>query len=400
MTFVSPRCRSTVVAVAFSAAGLLLSAGCQSGQDKAGTSMQSNIGTVETAPVETDLELRYVVGPNAARHIGYQIDWQYPSFTNHQITRLEVQHDSVFALDSRNTLLRLDRDSGRRIWEIPVADPTDEILSIDFVPATGRIYLLTIGEIFSLDAATGAIEDRRRLKRLAATEPILHGQFMIYGSRDGKLSWFSYLLGAGGQAYQIADTIRIPPVYSDGYVVAIGSRGTVMSLFAGNASQVWSRNALDEIVASPAIGDGVVYVASLDQHLRAYELGRPRSPLWDYLTESPLTDSPVLVDDRIYQQVAAEGLLCFQAQPLDSPGGVVVWQCDGVTGSVLTRNGNDVLVWDDLDRSLAIIDDRVGALVETWTLPALKHLIADDLTDGALFGTGRDGRVIKLRPRS
>ncbi len=380
--------------------GLIAMAGCASGSSNGSNGSSTNGATVEPANVESDLEARYVIGPAAAREIGYRIDWQYPAFSRYPITRVEIQHDSLFALDAQNALLRVDLESGRRIWEVPVAHGTDQILGITYIPDAERIYLTTSVDMFILDAATGAIEGRKPLNRAAGTGPVVHGQFFIYGARDGKLAWWSYQLGADWKAYQLGQTMSVQPVYGEGHVVAVSDGGRIMNLYAGSATQVWNRRALDEIVVSPVIGDGAVFVASLDQHLRAYELGRDRSALWDYLTESPLTESPVLVNDRVYQQVATEGVVCLEAQPLDSPGGVVIWKCAGATGSVVTQHGSDILAWDSLDQRLAIIDGRIGALVETWNLPAVSHIISNDVDGGSLIAVGRDGRIIRLSPRS
>lgn len=380
------------------AAALAVAAGCSSSGSKPAGG--TPVATMDPIAVDPAVEARFVVGPTASRRLGYRIDWQQSTAGGRPIKDVALADDSLLVLDDRNGLMRLDLDSGRRVWSVPVADATDEILGMNLIRDVERVFVWTSGDLFILDASTGELVDRHTLEQIAATPPVIHGQFFIYGARNGRLIWRSWLLGAAWRAYEISGSIRVPPVSADGYVVAAGGGGRVMCLLAGSASQVWSRQALDEIVASPAIGQGVVYVASLDQHLRAYALGEDRTPLWEYLTEGPLVDSPVLVDDRVYQQVPGSGLVALEARPLDSPGGVVAWKAEECRGSVLTVNGGDVLAWDPDATRLDVLDGRLGEVIETWNLPGVTRILADDVRDASLYAVGGDGRVIRLVPRN
>lgn len=395
--------------VASAGAGALLAAAALAGGCASTEEAGTGNGSPTTAPVAATepmedlspaemVELRYVIGPAAARDFGYRVDWQSPSrgFT---IRKVEVAYDSVFTLDERNLLTRLRREDGERVWDIPAAQPIEEILGISFVPSAERIYLTVGGEIYVLDASTGSRVSRQTLNRAANTEPVRFGSFLVYGARSGQLIWHSYLLDSVWRAYQIAPSIDVAPVVSDGYIVAVGSDGRVMSLDARSASQIWNRKALAPIEARPVAGNGVVYVASLDQHLRAYEITERRSPLWEYLTESPLTEAPVLIDDRVYQHVPTEGLVCLEALPLDSPGGVVLWRMEDVHANVVTRIGRNLLAWNETTRSLHVIDERLGAVVRVIDLPQVVSLHASKVDGGSLYAVGADGRVERLVPR-
>jgi hypothetical protein len=57
-------------------------------------------------------ERRALIGPTAARELGYRIDWQFAG-AGTASKHFEVQGDSVFVLDSRNVLMRLDRQRGK-----------------------------------------------------------------------------------------------------------------------------------------------------------------------------------------------------------------------------------------------------------------------------------------------
>ena len=382
---------------------LLMAAGCATESDSRSSADRSSApgrGAGNGSDLAQQVEQRYVIGPSAAREMGYRIDWQYPSVLGHRIAEIKVEGDSVFTLDDENFLSRFDRESGNRFWRVQVAEPLREILGITYVPRRDRVFLTSGGDLLVIDAATGNLIGRQKLQKIANTRPIVFDQFLIYGSRGGELVWHSYHYNSYWRGYKIAQSIQIPPVYSGGYVVVVGNDGRIMCLVAADVSQVWSQRALGEVVASPVADDGIVFVPSLDQHLYAYDLGRARQPrLWRYLSESPLTDSPTPIGDRVYQQIPAEGLVSFEAAPLDQPGGVIVWRAEGVGGNVLTQLGDDLITWDTDERLLVLVDRRFGSEVKSLRMPQVDKLIATDVQRGELYATGMDGRLIRLHPR-
>ncbi|NNF44430.1 MAG: PQQ-binding-like beta-propeller repeat protein [Phycisphaerales bacterium] len=351
----------------------------------------------EPRSVADEVELQYVIGPAVARTLGYRVDWQYPS-TGTPLRLCEVSGDLVFTLDQRNFLTCLQREDGDRRWRVPTTQAVEKIFGITYVPEAERVYLTTGSDLLVIDTASGALLDKQRLQQIANTAPVRVGPFLVYGSRSGQAVWHSYQLGSYWRGYQIAQSINLPPVYADGHVVLVGQGGRIMSLRADSATQAWSRRALASVDAPPVAGGGAVYVASLDQHVRAYDIGTARSPLWEYLTESPLSESPVLVGDFVYQQVPSEGLVCLEAQPFDSPGGVVAWTAPEIKGSVVAARGANLLTWAPESRRLAVLDARYGAIAERLFMPQVAHLSAP-VPDGDLFAIGTDGRVCRIVPR-
>ena len=60
--------------------------------------------------------------------------------------------------------------------------------------------------------------------------------------------------------------------------------------------------------AGVAERDGVLYVAGQDQYIHAMDLGNGRV-LWRTLFDTPLSESPTVIGDRVYQQVPSQGLV-------------------------------------------------------------------------------------------
>ena len=381
--------------------GVVLTGGCSgtTGGTSGGNSVQA--GSTMSASVDQQAaDDFYLIGPLAARDLGYRIDWQRRTLTtqNSGIKNITVQGDSVFVMDGRNFLSRLRKDDGEQLWRVPVADALDEIHGITFMPEMERVFVTSGGDVLVLDSDTGSQVAKQRLGQIANTEPTIFGQFFVFGARNGQVCWHSYQVGHQWRGYQVSQSIQLAPVVVDSAVIVIGSDGRIMVLDARSASQIWSKKLLDIVTAPPAAGPQQVYVAGQDQHLWAFDLNTGRNT-WRYLTEDPLSEGPTLLGDQVYQQIPSEGLVCFEAMPLDEPDGVVVWRAPQVRGNVVGRSGSNLLVWDQHQRRLELVSINQGAAALSLDLPGINFLITSMQKGADLFAASNDGRVVRLVPR-
>lgn len=342
------------------------------------------------------LERQYVIGPAAARELNYRIEWQYDQ-AGRNVRHLSVQGDSLFAIDAQNYLSRVRLDNGQRLWRVAAAPQIDEIFGVNFI--NDRVYVLTGTALLELDAGTGTQIGKQTLDKVAATPALPYGQVLIYGSRDGQVVWHSYPVGYQWRAYQVSRSINVAPVLQGDFLAAVGADGIVMVVNASSASQYWSRELLGAAVSPPAATDAALYVSSLDQHLRAFDIASGRN-LWKVLTRSPLTDAPVVIDDRLYQQIPAEGLACYLALPENKPGGEHLWTAKGVRGSVIMQRSNELFVWDRAGGNLTLLDTRLGAEIRKLSVPQARVLIVAGPDNNHLYAASEDGRVVKLVPRT
>ena len=377
--------------------------GCKSSGSSQGSSSTSsgsssrstsNANTPDRAIV-AQADQSHVIGPTLANSIDYRVAWQ-----NEEIGRnlrlLTVQGDSVFGLDEKNYLTRVRVDDGQRLWRIQVAAPVEEILGLNVV---GHNVSLTTGSaLLVLDGATGAQIGKQPFEKIANTWPVEYGQFLIYGSRNGQVIWHSHQIAYQWRGYAVAQSIQLTPLLVKDFLVAVGNDGMVMVLNAATATQYWSKRLLDKVVAMPAADQNAVYVASMDQHLWAYDMTTGRN-LWRVLTESPLTDSPTLIGDRVYQQIPSEGLACFNAMPFDSPGGERIWTSKGLRGNVIAKRRDDVFVWDAAAKKLQLVESKRGAVIKIVELPRADKLLVAGKDNSDLYAASKDGRLVRLVTR-
>jgi outer membrane protein assembly factor BamB len=391
--------RATATAAGTALLSIALLGGCQtSGSNGDGGKTPGNGAAVPRDGGGESGGVRFVVDPADARDFGYRVDWQYPSIG----IPLKIVADTggaIFAMDELNYLSRHDRESGERRWRAPVGDAVEHVQGIHFVPRLDKVFVLSGGTQFVIDAETGSIVDRQNMPKIAAMDGVVFRDDLIYAARNGQLVWRSLLFDSDRMAYEVANAIRVTPVLSEGVVVVAGVDGTVMALDARRASQLWERRLLDRVVAKPAVGDGVVYVAGTDQHLRAFALREDRTPLWAYLSESRLTESPTVIGERVYQQIPSEGLVAFEALPLDSPGGEVIWRSPDAAGSVLTQLGSKLVAWDRNDGNIEVLDERLGGVLQTIPVSGIAGVKSDANVDANLLFWAEDGRIAMLTPR-
>lgn len=353
-------------------------------------------GTYHEATVAAQVEKDYVIGPAAARNLNYRVAWQFTG-AGDGVKLLSVQGDSAFVLDSRNFLTRIKTQDGNLLWRMAVADPIDEIQGVALVG--NRVFVAMGGDMLVLDGGTGSQIDKRRLQKIASTAPAASGNYLIYGSRDGQTIWFSTQIGYQWRGYQVAHSISLAPLVTEKHVVVIGNDGTLVVLDAAAASKYWSTKLLDQIVAPAAAGNGAVYVAGLDQYLWAFDINTGRT-LWKVLNDTPLTQPPTLIGDRVYQQIPHQGLVCFNALPQDTPGGERIWATDGVKGNALFQRRDQVYAWDVPAKRMSMLDVKRGGITNSVDLPQVKELTVAGENNNDIYAASTDGRVVRLVPRN
>jgi outer membrane protein assembly factor BamB len=351
--------------------------------------------------VRQQLERRYMIGPTSAAKIDYAVQWQF-QVPQRRVKQIIPADDSIFILTHNNDLIRIMSNDGRRVWTVSVAKSLQKVHSIIPVKEQGLVLVLTDNSILTLSLATGMAEAavigkaKQNLEWIANTECSVSGEYLLYGAPSGQLVWQAWQIGFAWRAYQIDHTVRLKPTVQNNIVVATGSSGVILAFDVRTASQIWRTELLDNIVAEPAVSSSAIYIAGLDQHLRAFDLSTGRR-LWRVLTTSPLTDSPVLIGNTVYQQIPSEGL-AFTALPNNMLNGERRWTCDSIAGSVITKRNNTLITWDARTKLLSTIASDRGTPGTQLHLPDVSNVTSTNTEEGTLYILGIDGRMTCLAP--
>ena len=359
-----------------------------------------------------EMDRLYTIGPTAARSIGYRITWQ--SSMKAPIKRMDIVGPDVYAIDHRNVMTRIDRANGSPVWSVTAADLNDTVWGVTegMTPSKGlpwgqneddKLYVTTDPVVFTIDHATGAVVGRQDLEQIPSTDVVRWRNYLIFGTRNGRVVWHQYVVGHEWRANQLAGPIVAKPTLVGDNRLAVASLGgNVLMLSAKSAGRVWGDKTFAAMKAPMTAGGGMLFAASEDQYLWAFDADRGNVK-WRYFTESKLNTQPTYVvvrtpegnEGRVLQWVDTEGLVCLEADPENSIEGKTIWTNRDAVGEAIGLIGDRVALWDESKRVLRTIDPAQGAIVDTIPLPQVKILT---MRDDVIYATGDEGRIIRLDP--
>lgn len=360
----------------------------------------------------SDLDQRYAIGPTPARELGYRIVWQ--ASIGSDLKRVDVVGPDVYALDLRNRLTRLDRNTGSSIWTTTGADANDSVWGVTPGPTPpnglpwgqndgDRVYVTTDPVVFEFDHATGAIVGRQDLERIPSTDVIRFRNYLVFGTRSGQIVWHQYLVGHAWRANQLRGPIVGEPILIGiNRIAAASLGGTLLMLDSKTSGRVWGDKVFAGVSAPLAAGGGKVFCAGLDQYLWAFDADRGNVE-WRYFTESKLDTAPAYVtvstangsEGRVLQWVESEGLVCLQADSGDTVEGKVLWRIPDARGDAIGTIKNQTALWDKDAHILRLVNVNQGSVTQTIALPQVDEI---HMEGDSIFATGTDGRVIRLDP--
>jgi outer membrane protein assembly factor BamB len=188
------------------------------------------------------------------------------------------------------------------------------------------------------------------------------------------------------------------PVASGDVVIACSTSGQVSCFRTSQRACVWSIQLPGGVAAQPAIGEGVCYVASRDQHLRCLDLATGKT-LWKWFCESTLENPPLLAGELVMLQVPELGLVAFETGGSASRTRSPKWK-SAASGNPITRLAEGVLVWDATSRKLSLVDQSTGVVRDERTLTEVDSVHASAPIGGELYLMSSDGRVQRCVPVS
>ena len=352
----------------------------------------------------TDLDKKYIVGPTLAGQLGLRCVWQQDvPVKDAQIKTVADLDGDILTVDTDNRVTLLQTDDGNKIWHSAPMPRKEQILGMDRIDSNGnnRMIITTDTDIFVLDGNTGEMVNRQNLPNAPITDVARYRSELIFGGIDGRVIFHNAPVGYELRANSMRGQVSATPVVHDNEVVAVSNKGEVLLLNAQDASRLWSRTLTGGIEAKPAFNDYGIFVSTLGQSIWCLDSGNG-DVKWKYFTESPLKTGPTALGDRIFQYVPNEGLICFEADPKDSPRGKALWTNSKITGDVTTVIGNNLVLWDKDDKMITLVDADRGDTKLELKLPKVRDLFAFRGYDNRLtvMVTSTDGTIQRLATKN
>ncbi|MBS9778187.1 MAG: outer membrane protein assembly factor BamB [Gammaproteobacteria bacterium] len=312
--------------------------------------------------------------------------------------RPAVVGDRIFVTSTNGVLKAMSVTKGNEIWSRKIGHTIASGVSADQ-------NIVVVGSEDGLLMAFSAVDGRAGWTHQMSTEVLaaptvisglviaraIDGQVTALDARSGAVVWKQYI--------GVADlTIRgnSSALFLDGMILFTNGKGRLTVLSVKDGSPVYSIplvsgkgatavSQISDILATPAIRNGVLYVSAYRQKTLAINL-RDGKLLW----ESPLATSNDLFADNNFVYIADKNSLIHA---LDIKTGKLVWSKTDLEGrhiSPLTGNGAWISTVDT-DGMLSLIDVRSGSYVGNTKVGGDRSYIAPIITPVGLITYTADG---------
>ena len=173
-----------------------------------------------------------------------------------------------------------------------------------------------------------------------------------------------------GWQYAITAGITSSPAVADGFVVFATRDGLVSVLRESDGARLWSSPISGDIIASPAIYQGRVYIP-VNGKIHCLRL-TDGVPIWDYQTTSTDTSSPLVLNNRLYlglgfpiQKVIAVDVNSPATPAWQAPTEQIVYSSPAISGTAL-------VIGCDSGRYYALNKDTGS---EIWSYPTFGAVL-------------------------
>jgi outer membrane protein assembly factor BamB len=249
------------------------------------------------------------------------VDWTNDSIAHDKIVAQPLQvGDRVFVTTADSFVYALDADTGQPLW--PEGFQAGHSIWGQPTYEEGRLYVAAMdGHLHLLNADTGQEIWRHQFDGALASKPIL-GATVVYITSYGKKAYaVSKETGDVVWSADAASAIWAAPVLDGEVLYYVDRDGNLYAVDAQSGAPVWPEPlALGEYVtATPALRDGVLYVATAGARNVEQELRRGTvraisavdgSEIWSSEAPAPVQGPLVLTEDRVAAPVlSSEALL-------------------------------------------------------------------------------------------
>lgn len=332
----------------------------------------------------------FTINHDVYADLGYRLDWRgFPVVqAGERIDFLDVYDDIVVAHESGATISALEASNGALRNSGQVANPLTRF--VGNLRVDDDIVVSSDNEIFVFSTSTGALTSRSKLSRVVTTHPVYFAGQVVYGTAIGHVYARQVRRPIDSWAFDLGSPIDTNPVLVGATVAAVSRNGDIAMIDVSTGLLVGKAKIYGGCDAAPVSGDGVVFFASLDQSIYAFELdGTLR---WRIRTEQPLRVTPTYHNGVLYVPTSDKGL-----RAIDSVTGAQLWAQNQVAGRVIGVRQGRLLTWNG--RVAKLLDPASGDVVTSQELPGVATLKPDRFENGNLYVVSDGGIIAKFQPR-
>lgn len=270
--------------------------------------------------------------------------WTRNDLAKDRIVAGPLQVEGVaYVATSDNLLIALEAETGTELWRFEAdfsiwAEPTYH---------DGTLFIASLDRtLYAIDTADGSEKWSAELSGAMSAQPVVNAEANLVYAASYDRAVHALDMDSGEEAWKVdaTDWIWSAPALADGALYFGDSSGNVFAVDAAKGDVLWQSgvHAMNTVAgaaqnpplaikgaiqASPAVQNGVVYVASLgnsesEEGLLVALDAATGDELWQATTPAPLFSNPVIVEDVIVVALQSEaGIL----QGYDLESGRLSW---------------------------------------------------------------------------
>jgi outer membrane protein assembly factor BamB len=342
--------------------------------DKDKDENETELEPVELTRIDASVDLERVWSADIGRGLGRKYLRSRPA----------VAADRIFAADGYGVVEARDRFTGKRIWEVEIADVGRSFNFFDrrdpaFVTgaagfAHGKVLIGTAaGEVIALSAVDGSEVWRVEVGSEVLAPPVGGEDLVFVHTEDGRLIALERDTGAVRWSFEnpvpvLALRGTSAPVYGNGVVYAGFANGMVSAIRAATGEPVWEhrvmlpegRSELERMVdvdSTPALVGNALFVVSYQGRMKALRV-QDGTPIWEQEISSFLDLATGL--RQVFVVAADDAVIAFDQQSADEK-----WRQEGLLRRQLSSPaviGDYLLVADD-EGYLHVLSQSDGSFV-------------------------------------
>ncbi|VAX42609.1 hypothetical protein MNBD_PLANCTO03-279 [hydrothermal vent metagenome] len=332
----------------------------------------------------------FKIDHDAYASLGYRLDWRgFPVVAaGEHIQFLDLYDDIVVAHESAATVSILEASNGELRNSSQIASPLTRF--VGNFRTDNLIVVSSDTDAAIIDIQTGEIIQRDHLDRVISTAPVYFANHKIYGTSIGHVYAHYMTPPVNAWAYDLGSPIDADLVLVGPTVVAVSRRGDIAMLDAASGTLLARAKIFGGCEADPVAGTGMVFFASLDQSIYAFDLNGKQQ--WRIRTEQPLRLTPTYHDGVLYVPSNDKGLRAINANT-----GTQLWNQPKIAGRVVAMRSGKLITWDGTTAST--LDPTTGDVIFSTELTEVEILKPDHFVDGNLYAVSTGGIIAKFQPR-
>ncbi|NJL92668.1 MAG: serine/threonine-protein kinase [Anaerolineae bacterium] len=271
-----------------------------------------------------------------------------------------VHKDIVYVTVYDNNLYAVEAETGTLRWKFYAED---ELASSPAICEEENLVIFGSKDhiLYAVDIRSGRVRWTLPTEGPIFSSPTVKHGHVFFGSDDGAIYAVRVNTGRKAWVQKMHAPIRCKPFVTEDRVLFGTKTGDFFSMDLGGQIK-WRFKARREILSSPVVDEGLVFVGSMDGHM--YALGLENGwAAWKINTSRPVISSPALEDGRLYFGSVSGIMYCLEAANGRERWKFDVGNSNQITSSPAVANG--AVYFGANDHKIYCLDIKNGK--ERWS---------------------------------